>query len=33
MNMKKKNEANEINHQIDEFEQGESGFIFEGMKS
>ena len=33
MNMKKKNEANEINHRIDEFEQGESGCIFEGIKN
>ena len=27
------NEANELNHQIDEFEQGESGYIFDSMKT
>ena len=26
------NEANEINHQIDEFEQGESGYLFDGIE-
>ena len=26
------NEANELNHQIDEFEQGESGYIFDSIK-
>ena len=26
------NESNELNHQIDEFEQGESGYIFESIK-
>ena len=26
------NEANELNHQINEFEQGESGYIFDSMK-
>ena len=25
-------EANELNHQIDEFEQGESGYLFENIK-
>ena len=26
------NEANELSHQIDEFEQGESGYIFDSIK-
>ena len=26
------NEANELSHQIDEFEEGESGYIFDGIK-
>ena len=26
------NEANELNHQLDEFEQGESGYIFDSIK-
>ena len=26
------NESNELNHEIDEFEQGESGYIFDGIK-
>ena len=26
------NEANELNHHIDEFEQGESGYIFDSIK-
>ena len=26
------NEANELNHQIDEFEQGESGYIFDSIR-
>ena len=25
-------EANELSHQIDEFEQGESGYIFDSIK-
>ena len=27
------NESDELNHQIDEFEQGESGYIFDGIKN
>ena len=27
------NEANELNHQVDEFEQGESGYIFDSIKN
>ena len=28
-----KSEANELGHQIDEFEQGESGYLFDGLKN